>query len=53
MILGFEEKETNGGSPDGRTKGNRAAASLTFSCGIEEREEREEKKDPPDRPSGK
>jgi len=32
MMLGFEEKETKGGSSDGRTKGNRAAASLTFSC---------------------
>jgi len=44
MILGFEEKETKGGASDGRTKGNRAAASLTFSCGIGGREEREEKK---------
>jgi hypothetical protein len=53
MILGFEEKETKGGASDGRTKGNRAAAYLTFSCGIGGREEREEKEDPPNRPSGK
>ena len=53
MMLGFEEKETKGGSSDGRTKGKRAAASLTFSCGIGGREEREEKKIPPNRPSGK
>jgi len=41
------------GHPTGVQKGNRAAASLTFSCGIGGREEREEKKDPLNRPSGK